>query len=418
MSTITENLQVIKNSMLDIKHTILDKGGTIIGDITTWDNSITNIPSGGSSSSGKGDVTFYDYDGTIIHSFSKDEFIALGEMPPLPTRKGLICQEWNWPYEDAVKCVVEFGEINIGAVYITDDGKTRLYIRIDSKEHLNVPIYFDQTVANGVTVDWGDGSATQTYSNTGNINTSHNYSNIGDYCISFDITAGYMTLGEKSSAGKHCIMGSVDKYNRIYCNMLRKVEIGVETYISICSLYYCAALETITVPAKSSTTTLGISAFEECRSLKCFICPSDCQLFGSCFYNCHSLRTCVLGKAMSSLGHSVFYNCYNLSNIYIQEYGIIPGSCFYNCYSLGHIMFSKNVASIQSKTFYNCYGITCYDFSNRINIPTLDSTDAFTGISSTCKIVVPDNLYDEWITATNWNTYASYIIKKSDWDAL
>ena len=33
------------------------------------------------------------------------------------------------------------------------------------------------------------------------------------------------------------------------------------------------------------------------------------------------------------------------------------------------------------------------------------------------KIIVPDALYDEWIVATNWATYASQIIKKSEWDA-
>ena len=50
MST-TEKFQVIKNSSLAMKQAIIDKGGTINGDITTWANSITNIPSGGGDSS-------------------------------------------------------------------------------------------------------------------------------------------------------------------------------------------------------------------------------------------------------------------------------------------------------------------------------------------------------------------------------
>lgn len=162
MATITENLQIIKNSTADIKQAILDKGGTINGDITTWANSIVNIPSGGlgSSSLSKGDVTFYDYDGTILHSFSKDEFLALAEMPPLPRQQGLICQEWNWSYEDAIEYVTEYGVLDVGATYITDDGKTRLYIRIAAEGRMDVPLYFQQTVANGVIIDWGDGSAT------------------------------------------------------------------------------------------------------------------------------------------------------------------------------------------------------------------------------------------------------------------
>ena len=59
-----------------------------------------------------------------------------------------------------------------------------------------------------------------------------------------------------------------------------------------------------------------------------------------------------------------------------------------------------------------------YDFSNHTVVPTLSNTNAFINIPSDCKIIVPDNLYDEWIAATNWSTYSSKIIKKSDWDAL
>ena len=44
---ITENLQTIKNSTLAIKQAIIDKGGEIDGDITTYADSINNLSSGG-----------------------------------------------------------------------------------------------------------------------------------------------------------------------------------------------------------------------------------------------------------------------------------------------------------------------------------------------------------------------------------
>lgn len=47
MATISENLQIIKNSTDAIKQAIIDKGGTIEGDITTWASAISGI-SGGS----------------------------------------------------------------------------------------------------------------------------------------------------------------------------------------------------------------------------------------------------------------------------------------------------------------------------------------------------------------------------------
>ena len=48
MATISENLQIIKSSTDAIKQAIIDKGGTIEGDITTWASAISGISGGGS----------------------------------------------------------------------------------------------------------------------------------------------------------------------------------------------------------------------------------------------------------------------------------------------------------------------------------------------------------------------------------
>ena len=50
MSTISENLQIIADSTAAIKQAIIDKGGAIEGDITTWADAISGISGGGSSS--------------------------------------------------------------------------------------------------------------------------------------------------------------------------------------------------------------------------------------------------------------------------------------------------------------------------------------------------------------------------------
>ena len=52
MSTISENLQIIADSTSAIKQAIIDKGGTIEGDITTWANAISGLSGGGSGGSG------------------------------------------------------------------------------------------------------------------------------------------------------------------------------------------------------------------------------------------------------------------------------------------------------------------------------------------------------------------------------
>ena len=47
MATISENLQIIKNSTDAIKQAIINKGGTINDDITTWAEAINGIPNNG-----------------------------------------------------------------------------------------------------------------------------------------------------------------------------------------------------------------------------------------------------------------------------------------------------------------------------------------------------------------------------------
>lgn len=62
MATISENLQILKDSTAAIKQAIIDKGGTINGDITTWADAINGISGGGSSSEEE-----YIFTGTIIY---------------------------------------------------------------------------------------------------------------------------------------------------------------------------------------------------------------------------------------------------------------------------------------------------------------------------------------------------------------
>ena len=420
MATISENLQIIKYNTMAIKQAIIDKGGEV-GDLTTYATAITNLPSGGggsSTSSSKNDVTFYDYDGTVLHSFSKEEFLALNELPSLPTQPGLTCQGWNYDITNAKTYVEKYGKLDIGATYITDDGKTRLYIRIAAEGRMTVPLYFTQTVANGVTIDWGDGSTTQTLSGTGNKNTSHTYTNIGDYMISLDVADGCI-LGLGHNVSDYCVLGSIKVNGRIYCNMLQKVDIGSNvTSIGKYVFYYCYSLNSLVI--SDSVTSIGSCAFKFCRSLSSIVIPNSVTFIGSdVFDSCYSLSSLVIPDSVTSLEKQTLSDCNSLNSLVIPDSVTSIGNyALENCYSLSSVVIPNTVTSIESYAFYGCYGMAFYDFSNHTSVPTLAGTTAFTSIPSDCKIIVPDNLYNTWKTATNWSTYARYIIKKTDWDAL
>ena len=85
MSTIQENLQTIADSTAAIKQAIIDKGGEITGDITTWANAINGI-SGGESSGGStpiilrgsrsASMTVITYEGTLHNLQELDDSVS------------------------------------------------------------------------------------------------------------------------------------------------------------------------------------------------------------------------------------------------------------------------------------------------------------------------------------------------------
>ena len=200
-------------SLASVAEAIRSKGGT--SDALVFPNGFVTAISaiqtgggGGTTPSAKwNDVTFIDYDGSVLYSYGLAEAQALTELPALPTHDGLVCQGWNWTLE-AIKALNR--PVTVGAMYITDDGATRLHIRIATVGRMTVPLYIGQTVANGVSINWGDGSAAETLAGTGNVNTSHTYAEPGDYVISLMPDDG-CTLSLGTGATSYCVMGSTAK---------------------------------------------------------------------------------------------------------------------------------------------------------------------------------------------------------------
>ena len=425
--------------LVDVANAIRAKKGTTAKiNPQDFSSEIASIESGGGSAAPSlampNDVNFIDYDGTILYSYTRGEFLALRDMPALPEHEGLICQGWNYTIGDAKSYVAGLGMLDIGAMYITDDGNTRLYIRIAAEGRMTVPLYFSQTSANGVTIDWGDGSATQTLSGTGNVNTSHTYSTIGDYIITLKVTSGTLGLGHSLGAASYCVMGSTSYLGRIYCNMLQKVEIGSGvtsignsalygfhslvsitipknvTSINNSAFYYCYSLNSIAVP--SGVTSIADNAFYFCYSLASITIPKSVTSIGNgAFYNCSSLNSIAVPSSVTSIADNAFNSCYSLASITIPNYVTsIGNSAFYYCYSLAKITITRSVTSISTNAFYNCYGMAMYDFTQHTSVPTLSGTNAFRNIPSDCIIKVPASLLNSWKAATNWSTYATNIV--------
>lgn len=120
------------------------------------------------------------------------------------------------------------------------------------------------------------------------------------------------------------------------------------------------------------------------------------------FYGCSNLTEITLPSSLTSIESRAFSGCSSLTTIIIpEEVTSISFWTFYSCSALIAVTYQGQVPNIQSGCFQNCTSITKYDFRNCTRVPTLANVNTL-GHATGCQIIIPDALYDDWTTATNW----------------
>lgn len=139
----------------------------------------------------------------------------------------------------------------------------------------------------------------------------------------------------------------------------------------------------------------------------------------------------VIPEGVTEIGVAAFQYCRQLTSVKIPEsvvklnanaFGetyltelVLPMNCsVLNSYALSTMrelitLKLGNVTEIANNVFTNNDKCTLYDFSKCSQVPTLRNVNAFSSINAEAKIIVPAELYDEWIVATNWSQFADYI---------
>ena len=352
-----------------------------------------NVSGGGGSGSTSDQVRFIDYDGSIVQSYSKSDFMALSAMPSNPTHAGLTSQGWNWSLADAKDYLTDYpdGDLTIGQKYITDDGKTRLYCHFEEgRLHPYLGICPNGTVV----VDWGDGSATSTLTGTSLSTvqyTYHDYASAGDYIITLTVLSGSFAFVGHSNTSYILRKNATTTSNihRVYTNCVQKIEMGASASIGSYAFNFCCSLVSVTIP--DGVTSIGTYAFSCCYSLVNITIPDGVRHIDSyTFESCNSLINIAIPAGVTNIYSYAFRYCYSLRNITIPD-GVtsIRDSTFNNCYSLTNITIPSGVTSIEVDAFNNCRSFTSIIIPDEV---TSIGNSAFYSCSSLTNITIPDGV--------------------------
>ncbi len=344
-------------------------------------------------------VNFYDYDGTRLYSYTKAEFLELTELPANPTiHSDLVAQGWNWDLATAQAYVGKYGLLDIGQMYVTDDGKTRLFVEIGYTEQLKITLLFTMTVDNGVTIDWGDGTieTAETADAKGNVTMSHTYAAEGKYIVTMEVVSGCtVALGQNTKNGTTLVStGGVagffsqggqrtgSYYGISGRDALKAIEIGTGvTSIGGAAFAYSTNLKLITIP--QTCTVIRDIGFFGCVQLESIIIPKGVTAIGQLEfgYNHNSKHIC-LPQTITTIGTTAFKACTEADRICVPEgitslaanlfaymtnaeeivlpdtiRGAIGNYAFTNCVTLTEINIPDGVTSVGVAAFSRCYNL-------------------------------------------------------------
>lgn len=376
------------------------------------------------------DVNFYDYDGSRVYSYTRAEFLGLSAMPGNPAHTGLTAQGWNWNLADAQAYVTKYTYLDIGQSYITDDGKTRVYVEIDYTSNLTVNLKYWQSAANGVTIDWGDGE-TGVFAAAGNAAMAHTYADEGKYVITMTPAEGCtVRLGTNTKDGTTLVgvggTANMFLYQGNTGRMAGKdVLVGIEigegvVGIGGAAFAYATNLRKITIP--TNTTTIYAMAFYGCVSLEGIVFPAGMTKVGNMQhgYN-YNVGVVSLPASITTIGSSAFRTCSHLQRLCIPEgvtalqnyvcsgmhrakeiivpdtvKGAFPHFGFEDCYALAEINVPVGVTSIGDYAFHNCFNLRKCELPEGV---TTIGEGAFSSCFGFIDFVIPS-------TVTKINTFA------------
>ena len=209
------------------------------------------------------------------------------------------------------------------------------------------------------------------------------------------------------------------------CYSLQTVDIQNCTTIYRQGFAYCSSLSYINIP---NCISLSGEAFRRCTNLQIIDLPVIKEISGSVFTDCFSLSYVNISNYSNEIFDNTFYACSNLQSIDIHNVHIINNNAFTNCKKLeyvnadigyigyqtfGNCGFSEinlsNVYFIGGNAFNGCSSLTTVSL-NMTNYIWFSYDNMFNNCSNIVSIYVQSWLYDRYVSAAGWSSFADKFI--------
>lgn len=402
----TKTVEVKKNGTTTISP---DKGFTALNSVKVK----VNVPTEGGGTSGeleRNDVNFFDYDGTLLYAYSWEEAKNLTELPALPVHDGLEVREWNYTLED-IKAqgvegfMTEYDTCRYAGDVIVNGTK---YMAYNEAGKLDDGEYGD---------DWAYLLTKEPEAGDFVIGGNYYYdtkeweiwTNDDDSYYKESITALVSTIG-KADVGA-CVYEDGEQVTTDHVIIIPRGEEH---------LYYIDAYQFLSVLSIPNTI---VSADGPAISYD---------------YIIGEVKIPISLRASSSDNYSIIYQC-SLSSIHVNGAIVNLDGYAYRCYYrdmfrtpsgttgvcfIGHsevssyYKISPSINRINEMTFkyYEYHTMAVIDFSEHTFVPSLGYANI--GYKKLALIIVPDELYDEWVNTTNWSELAFMIQPVSECEAF
>lgn len=405
----------LRNNLSNAKTAVVSKGGTV-GDtgLAGLASEIESIPTGETPEVEKKDINFYDYDGTRVASWTLAELSEKTVLPDNPSHTGLIADGWNWTLQQLKN---QNTKMNVGQHYTPVDGKTHLFVSVD--ETYNTP-HLGLGINGSATIDWGDGStSTVTGSDLNtNVESIHTYENVGSYEVIIDVTTGSTINIRGNSATSHFWRGSINGLtveNKIYGSQVHEIWIGNNVIIGsgslMCPFNWFTKLKKISFSKNTIISAGNSEIFSNCSDIKFVSIPDGATYFS--VGQRAGFKYVSLPPSTTRIGVTCLADCQQLEDVFIpNNVTSYDSNCFdYSYKATNYFKFSSNTTTIGSFAFYHNYNMRELDLSSVTAVPTLN-TSSFPSASDMSGLVikVPNNLLNSFKTASQWSSYANFMI--------